>query len=124
MNGAADGGRAPGPVRATIGVDVRPRVVRVRMHGDLDAEAAPRLDRVLTDVIGQAADADRTPATHMTIDLEDVHLLAAAGMTVLLRAREDATRRGVDCLVCVSPRGRRALAMTGLDRTLLREPRS
>ncbi|MCD2186959.1 STAS domain-containing protein [Actinomycetospora soli] len=119
-----DGARPPEPVRATIGVDVRPRVVRVRMHGDLDAEAAPRLDRVLTEVIGQAAYRDRQPATRMTIDLEDVHLLAAAGMTVLLRAHEDAVRQGVDCLVCVSPRGRRALAMTGLDRTLLRDPRS
>jgi anti-anti-sigma factor len=107
------------PGRPTIGVDMHPRAVRVRMHGDLDAGVAPRLDRVLTDTISQVVERPRTSVVRMTIDLEAVDLLAAAGMTVLLRARGVAESHGLDWVVCVNPRGRRALAMAGLDGALL-----
>ncbi|WP_018333358.1 STAS domain-containing protein [Actinomycetospora chiangmaiensis] len=109
--------------RPHIGVDVHPRAVRVRMQGDLDAGAAPRLDRVLTETISQVA-TPSGPVTRMTIDLEAVDVLAAAGMTVLLRARDAAEGLGLVYVVCVNPRGRRALAMAGLDRCLLPQPTS
>ncbi|GLZ55733.1 STAS domain-containing protein [Actinomycetospora sp. NBRC 106378] len=112
--------RAEVLLRPVIGVDVHPRAVRVRMHGDLDAVVAPRLERVLAETISDVAAGPRSPVTRMTIDLEAVDVLAAAGITVLLRARSAAEHQGVECVVCVSARGRRTLAMTGLDRVLLR----
>lgn len=112
--------RPEAPLRPLIGVDMHPRAVRVRMQGDLDAGAAPRLERVITETISDVAAGPPSPVTRMTIDLEAVEVLAAAGITVLLRARTAAAHHGVECVVCVSPRGRRTLAMTGLDRVLLR----
>lgn len=107
------------PLRPTIGVDVRPRAVRVRIRGDLDAGAAPRLDRVLTEAIAQVAPPPDGPAPRMTVDLEAVDVLAAAGMTVLLRARDEAESHGLVWAVWVNPRGRRTLTMAGLDQALL-----
>ncbi|MDL5159877.1 STAS domain-containing protein [Actinomycetospora termitidis] len=112
------------PARPTIGVDVRPGSILVRMCGDLDVVTAPRLDRVLEDVILRASgEYELSGAPSITIALEAVDLISAAGMTVLLRACGNASRHGVECLVCVSPRARRALALTGLDRVLLTGPR-
>jgi anti-anti-sigma factor len=111
------------PLRPHIGVDVHPRAVRVRMRGDLDAGAAPRLDRVLRETITQIG-TPQGPATRVTIDLEAVDVLAAAGMTVLLRARDVARSHGLVYVVCVNPRGRRALALAGLERCLLAQSSS
>ncbi|MEJ2870965.1 STAS domain-containing protein [Actinomycetospora sp. OC33-EN08] len=110
------------PVRPTIGIDVGPRSILVRMQGDLDVATAPRLDRVLDDLIAEAAHRADHDVPSMTIDLEAVGLLSAAGMAVLLRARGAADRSGVTCRVCVNGRARRALALTGLDRVLLPVP--
>ena len=117
-----DGSGPEDLTRTTIGIDMHPRTVRVRMRGDLDAVAAARLHRVLADTITRTATEPHEHATRMTIDLEAVDLLTAAGITVLLAARDLADDRGVSCVLCVNARGRRALALTGLDEVLLRYP--
>lgn len=107
--------------RPIIGVDAHPDGVRVRVDGDLDAADAARLEGVLTQVVDEAtreADA-RTCGHRVVVDLGAVDLLAAAAMTVLHRTGREAGRRGLDWTVEVSPRGRRALALTGLDDEIL-----
>lgn len=107
--------------RPIIGVDAHPEGVRVRVDGDLDAADAARLEGVLTQVVDEATrEADTRAGGHrVVVDLGAVDLLAAAAMTVLHRTGREASRRGLDWTVEVSPRGRRALALTGLDDELL-----
>ncbi|MFC5061734.1 STAS domain-containing protein [Actinomycetospora atypica] len=113
------------PPRPTIGVDAHPDGVRVRVDGDLDAADAPRLERVLSQVVDAAGlEADERARDHrcghrVVVDLGAVDLLAAAAMTVLHRAGREAGRRGLDWSVVVSPQARRALSLTGLDDELL-----
>lgn len=113
------------PPRPTIGVDAHPDGVRVRVDGDLDAADAARLEGVLVRVVDEATrEADARARGHrcghrVVVDLGAVDLLAAAAMTVLQRTSREACGRGLDWTVEVSPRARRALALTGLDAEIL-----
>ncbi len=77
-------GALDGPPRARFRADVHPSrhgVTLVRVHGDLDAAAAPELDRMLT----AAGSADG--ARQVVLDLEQVGSAAAEVVDVLARAR-------------------------------------
>jgi len=71
---------APGP---RFQADVRRSrhgVTFVRVQGDLDAAAAPELDRMLTVACGENG------SPHVVLDLEHVHSAAAEVVDVLLHA--------------------------------------
>ena len=83
--------RSDGPPRARFRADVHPSrhgVTLVRVHGDLDAAAAPELDRMLT----AAGSADS--ARQVVLDLEQVGSAAEEVVDVLLRAEERLTATG------------------------------
>ncbi|MDL5160552.1 anti-sigma factor antagonist [Actinomycetospora termitidis] len=110
---AGDGAR-PAPDPGTVEVAVRDTddgVAVVAVAGDVDGAAAATLragvERAATD------------ARAVVLDLDDVALLASAGMTLLLEITEDLRGRGVPVLLASQARTvRRPLRITGLDRVL------
>lgn len=103
----------PGAVEVTVG-DTRSGVVVVGVAGDVDmgAVAAVRagIDRA-------AAAAPRA----VVLDMTSVDLLASAGLTLLLEARDALGGRGVSLLLVSARRTvLRPLQITGLDTVLER----
>ena len=78
--------------------------------GELDAAAAPRF-------VGQAADALRTGARRLFVDLEGVSFIDSGGLAALLNVLRRATAAGAPMvLVRPQPRVRDLLEQTRLDR--------
>lgn len=90
-----------------------PYLVRVCVHGDLDALTAARLE----DVLGERV---RSQVQELTVDLSGVDFLGVAGLEVLRRTTLWASVRGVDLHVAIGEKRavRRAFAATGFDQTL------
>ncbi|MEJ2870733.1 STAS domain-containing protein [Actinomycetospora sp. OC33-EN08] len=110
---AGDGAR-PAPEPGTVEVAVRPGddgVAVVAVAGDIDAAAAPS--------VRGGVERAAAGARAVVLDLEEVELLASAGMTLLLELTEDLRGRGVPVLLAARARTvRRPLRITGLDRVL------
>ena len=80
----------------------------VGLHGVIDLHTAPMLD-TLVDELVRRHDPDR-----LVLDLAEVRLLCAAGISALLRARElTAARSGCLVLRNPSPKARLVLEITG-----------
>lgn len=90
-----------------------PYVVRVFVHGDLDALTAARLEDVLGDRL-------RSQIQELTVDLSGVDFLGVAGLEVLRKTTLWASVRGIDLSIAAGERRavRRALAVTGFDQDL------
>lgn len=83
--------RLEGPPGARVRADVHPSrhgVTLVRVHGDLDAAAAPELDRMLAAAGGPGS------SPQVVLDLEDVGSTAVEIVDVLVRAEARLTATG------------------------------
>ena len=89
---------------------VPPGVVVAAVCGEVDQETAPLLkNRLLAHL--------RPTGPPLVVDLTEVSFLGAAGLTVLIEAREAAVAEKIRlCVVARSRRVLRPLAITGLDR--------
>jgi anti-sigma B factor antagonist len=100
----------PGTVEVALR-DATDGVAVVAIVGDVDAAA--------TAAVRAGVDEAAAGARAVVLDLEQVALLASAGMTLLLEVTEDLRRRGVPLLLASRARTvRRPLRITGLDRVL------
>lgn len=100
----------PGTVEVAL-QDATDGVAVVAIVGDVDAAA--------TAAVRAGVDEAAAGARAVVLDLEQVALLASAGMTLLLEVTEDLRRRGVPLLLASRARTvRRPLRITGLDRVL------
>ncbi|WP_018332727.1 STAS domain-containing protein [Actinomycetospora chiangmaiensis] len=91
--------------------DTADGVAVVAIIGDVDAAA--------TSAVRAGVDEAAAGARAVVLDLEQVALLASAGMTLLLEVTEELRRRGVPLLLASQARTvRRPLRITGLDRVL------
>nr|WP_246326744.1 STAS domain-containing protein [Actinomycetospora corticicola] len=91
--------------------DASDGVAVVAVVGDVDAAA--------TSAVRAGVDEAAAGARAVVLDLEEVALLASAGMTLLLEVTEDLRGRGVPLLLVAQARTvRRPLRITGLDRVL------
>ena len=90
-----------------------PYVLRLCVHGDLDALTAPRLE----DVLGERV---RSQIQELTVDLSELDFLGVAGLEVLRKTSLWASVRGIDLHIVVGETRaiRRAFAATGFDRDL------
>jgi len=85
---------------------------RVLLTGELDILTAPRLERLLTDLLS-------TGYRHVSVDCSGVRFLGAAGMNVLCQATcRYQKARGRLHLVAIPRQVRRLLLITGLDKSL------
>ncbi|GAA4820714.1 hypothetical protein GCM10023201_02740 [Actinomycetospora corticicola] len=109
-----DGADRPAPDPGTVEVALRDAsdgVAVVAVVGDVDAAA--------TSAVRAGVDEAAAGARAVVLDLEEVALLASAGMTLLLEVTEDLRGRGVPLLLVAQARTvRRPLRITGLDRVL------
>jgi anti-sigma B factor antagonist len=80
-----------------------PGVRVVRVVGELDSLTAPLLDHYLQTPL-------QGPGRHVVLDLSEVTLLSAAGLTSLITARDTATRGGIE------------LHLTGADHRAIARP--
>ena len=86
-------------------------VAVVAIAGDVDAAA--------TAAVRAGVDEAAAGARAVVLDLEQVDLLASAGMTLLLEVTQDLRRRGVPLVLASRTRTvRRPLRITGLDKVL------
>jgi anti-sigma B factor antagonist len=103
----------PAPLRRRLEVTVRRDgdVTVVRVTGELDLAASPRLSARLNDVIWRSTG-------DVVVEL-DVHMIDSTGLAVLLNTfrRLDRAGRGLR-LVSTQPSVRRALRLTRLSREL------
>ena len=89
----------------------RERVV-VRLAGELDVAAAPRLAAVVDDLFDAGFE-------QIVVDLRDLSFLDSAGVHLLLSAHLDAERRGRRLSVLRGPHAvHRVLELTGTDSLL------
>lgn len=104
-------GRRPGRELLTVTAHpVPPDAVMIAVRGEVDLCTSPTLrDALLAHL--------RHPASALVIDLTDVGFLGAAGLTVLINARDAAMVAGIRlCVVADSRTVLRPLTITGLDR--------
>lgn len=85
-----------------------PYIMRLCVHGDLDALTAPRLEDVLAERV-------RSQIQELTVDLSGLGFLGVAGLEVLRKATLWASVRGIDLHIVVGEARavRRAFAATG-----------
>jgi anti-sigma B factor antagonist len=92
----------------TIPAHAPPTLVTVA--GEIDIATAPALRRHLSAV----------PDCHTVLELSDVRLLSAAGLTELVDLRDRLGRAAACLAIAAAPRHvRKVLAITGLDDTVL-----
>jgi anti-sigma B factor antagonist len=102
--------QAPGAALVEMRVNRLAEAVVVSVRGELDPATAPELRTCL----GQWAGSGRP----LVVDLDGVRFLGAAGLSVLVEARNETERRGADLrLVCNGRPARRPLDVTGLSQT-------
>jgi anti-anti-sigma factor len=89
------------PVSDTAHVVAAPESVpswpRVAVVGEIDLDSAPAFAAELISIL------DRSEVTHLTIDLNCVDFLAAAGAHVLLQILQETARRGVRLEIRCAP---------------------
>jgi anti-sigma B factor antagonist len=78
------------------------------LSGELDVVSAPGLERRLRDALSE-------PGAHVTLDLSDLEFVDSAGVSVLIKAKQDAEARG-RTLVLARPteQVQRVFALVGL----------
>ncbi|WIV57841.1 STAS domain-containing protein [Amycolatopsis nalaikhensis] len=106
-------GLQPGPEPLTVTAQpVPPGTVVLAVRGEVDLCTSPLLqDALLTHL--------RHASAPLVIDLTDVGFFAAAGLTVLVTARQAAVTAGVRlCVVANSRPVLLPLTITGMDRVL------
>lgn len=104
-------GRRPGPELLTVTAQpILPGAVVITVRGEVDLGTSPLLqDSLLAHL--------RHACPPLVIDLTDVGFFGAAGLTVLVTAREAAMAAGIRlCVVANSRSVLRPLTITGLDR--------
>jgi RNA polymerase sigma-B factor len=113
-------GGDPEPDDGRLRIEVRTlerRAVVVRAAGEVDRDNARQLREVLLEAVGYAG-RHRT----LTLDLNGVSMLDAAGVSALVAAHESARARGVTVrAVGLSPFARRIAEVTGLGALLTEE---
>lgn len=87
-------------------------LVEVQVKGDLDAQTAPEVNRLLEEALALRPE-------QIVVDLADCDTIDAAGILLLLDAHRRAVRDGgVVALRSPSQRARRALRLAKLDRIM------
>ncbi|XVU22999.1 STAS domain-containing protein [Actinoplanes sp. CA-054009] len=109
-------GFIPRPRRAAAGdagrglsVATTPSAAVVRVAGDVGADVAPALRRVLDDAVARRS--------HVVVDLARAGAMAPTGVGTLVRARNDARGRGGDLVLVAPPRVERERPLSGLFRS-------
>ncbi|UOY03608.1 STAS domain-containing protein [Blastococcus sp. PRF04-17] len=97
----------PGPPPFLLSIDVAK--ARVSLHGELDREAAHRLDEAIGVLV-------HTASPRWSVDVSAVRFCDAEGLRALVRAQQRAQRAG-RVLVVERPGGclRRLLPLVGID---------
>jgi anti-sigma B factor antagonist len=96
-----------------VGLTVEPQEDGVVVvTGELSLAEAPTLERHLSDVLAKAS-------STVVVDLAGVEFIDSTGLSVLVRAQQQATERGIDFGV-QNPRAQahRLLSLTGLEERL------
>lgn len=112
----------PAPGRASAGrfrisdEHPTPTLAIVTVSGELDLATGPQLDTRLDQQL------DHPGTTHVILDLSGLHLLAARGVTALVRADREARARDISLQVVVSRPVDRVLGVLELDRHLRTHP--
>jgi anti-anti-sigma factor len=107
---SSDHAGSPEPTR--LGITVRPGPL-VTISGEVDLESGPSLRDQLLRVI-------RRQGARLALDLSGVTFIDCAGINVLLAVRRRAQLEGGSLRVLrASPRVRRVIALTNLDRVLM-----
>ena len=84
------------------------RGVVLVLSGELDVVSAPALEQRLSEALSE-------PGAHVTLDLSDLEFVDSAGVSVLIKAKQDAESRG-RTLVLARPTEQvhRVFALVGL----------
>jgi anti-anti-sigma factor len=104
--------QAGSPEPTPLGIRVRPGPL-VAISGEIDLESGPPLRDQLLRII-------RRQGARLALDLSGVTFIDCAGINVLLAVRRRAQLEGGSLSVLrASPRVRRVIALTNLDRVLM-----
>jgi anti-anti-sigma factor len=113
----ATGSAGPGPAPLSIEVaEVRPRMVRISVAGEVDLTSAPLLREAVAEAISAAPE-------YIEIDLGAVRFLDSTGVAALVGADKSASAIGCRVVVtCPQPPVRRVLDIVGIWEKLRGDP--